>query len=485
MDSLAEFVQMAEMSQKKFEGLRGADAVIVNTNEIIASGANDRAGVMNKFLNQESIQNPKYTPLKIPRRPEWNKDMEAHEIQMNENMAFLEWRRDLALVEENNVKLAITPFEKNIEVWRQLWRVIEKSDILLQIVDARNPYFFYSGDLEKYIRECKGNKEFILVINKADYLTQDLITHWNGYFKEKGVNHVFVSALKEQEKLDTVIDSSSDESDDSNEEEEKEFVPLFDELKKKIDIENELKEINGETQPIEEPKRVAGQINTTEIFTREDILGVLKARAKMLNKDHEDRLMVGTVGYPNVGKSSLINVLCGRKRVGVAAMPGKTKHFQTLLLEDESREICLVDCPGLVFPSFANSKAEMYCCGVLPIQNIREYLSPCSLIISRVPKEVLEKYYKIKLPPRDHHKYTTTNFLSMFALQKGWITGGSSNPNIAEAAKVVIKDYTTGSLVFCHVRPDFDKAKHQAILQSGFGIIQNESIIPSSAQDYT
>ena len=70
--------------------------------------------------------------------------MEAHEIQQNENMAFLEWRRDLALVEENNVKLAITPFEKNVEVWKQLWRVIEKSDILLQIVDARNPYFFYS-----------------------------------------------------------------------------------------------------------------------------------------------------------------------------------------------------------------------------------------------------------------------------------------------------------------------------------------------------
>jgi large subunit GTPase 1 len=131
MDSLDEFVQMAEMSQKRFEGLRGADAVIVNTNEIIASNANDKAGVMNKFLNQESIKNPKYRPLKIPRRPEWTKDMEGHEIQQNENMAFLEWRRDLALVEENNVKLAITPFEKNVEVWKQLWRVIEKSDVLL------------------------------------------------------------------------------------------------------------------------------------------------------------------------------------------------------------------------------------------------------------------------------------------------------------------------------------------------------------------
>jgi large subunit GTPase 1 len=51
-------------------------------------------------------------------------------------------------MEENNVQLAITPFEKNVEIWRQLWRVIEKSDLLLQIVDARNPYFFYCPDLE-------------------------------------------------------------------------------------------------------------------------------------------------------------------------------------------------------------------------------------------------------------------------------------------------------------------------------------------------
>jgi large subunit GTPase 1 len=140
--------------------------------------------------------------------------MEGPEVQHNENMAFLEWRRDLALVEENNVKLAITPFEKNIEVWKQLWRVIEKSHILLQIVDARNPYFFYSADLEKYISECKGDKEFILIINKADYLTPELLTHWNEYFKEKGVDHVFVSALKEQQKLDTVIDEESEEDSD-------------------------------------------------------------------------------------------------------------------------------------------------------------------------------------------------------------------------------------------------------------------------------
>ena len=36
-------------------------------------------------------------------------------------------------MEQNNVTLAITPFEKNVDIWRQLWRVIEKSDLLLQV----------------------------------------------------------------------------------------------------------------------------------------------------------------------------------------------------------------------------------------------------------------------------------------------------------------------------------------------------------------
>ena len=98
--------------------------------------------------------------------------------------------------------------------------------------------------------------------------------------------------------------------------------------------------------------------------------------------------------------------------------------------------------------------------------------------MSRIPKKVLERHYKIRLPPRDSSKYTTTTFLSTFALQKGWITGGSSNPNIAEAAKVVIKDYTTGVLVFCHVRPDFNSEKHKAVTQSGFDIALETSVIP-------
>ena len=131
--------------------------------------------------------------------------------------------------------------------------------------------------------------------------------------------------------------------------------------------------------------------NTTHVFNRSELLAILKHYSANMNKErqaqHRDRLMVGTVGYPNVGKSSVINVLCGIKRVGVANRPGKTKHFQTLNLDDD---LCLCDCPGLVFPSFANSKAEMMTCGVLNVDTMRDYVSPVQLIMSRVPKEVLE-----------------------------------------------------------------------------------------------
>lgn len=73
------------------------------------------------------------------------------------------------------------------------------------------------------------------------------------------------------------------------------------------------------------------------------------------------RLVVGLTGYPNVGKSSTINALFGSKKTVVSATPGKTKHFQTLQVTER---LLLCDCPGLVLPKYAASKAEMVAAGV-------------------------------------------------------------------------------------------------------------------------
>lgn len=57
---------------------------------------------------------------------------------------------------ESEEGLIVTPFEKNLEVWRQLWRVLERSDVIVQVVDARDPLFYRSEDLEEYARCSSG-----------------------------------------------------------------------------------------------------------------------------------------------------------------------------------------------------------------------------------------------------------------------------------------------------------------------------------------
>ena len=83
------------------------------------------------------------------------------------------------------------------------------------------------------------------------------------------------------------------------------------------------------------------------------------------------------VGYPNVGKSSTINALLQTKKVPVSATPGRTKHFQTLFLE---KDFMLCDCPGLVMPTFVSTKAEMVISGILPIDQMRDYVPPVALV---------------------------------------------------------------------------------------------------------
>jgi large subunit GTPase 1 len=83
-----------------------------------------------------------YQHLSIPKRPIWSRDMLAEDLNQREVESFLNWRRSLVAAEDNSKNLKLTPFEKNIDVWRQLWRVVERSDILIQIVDARNPLFY-------------------------------------------------------------------------------------------------------------------------------------------------------------------------------------------------------------------------------------------------------------------------------------------------------------------------------------------------------
>lgn len=96
-----------------------------------------------------------------------------------------------------------------------------------------------------------------MLINKSDFLTEELRQHWSDYFNERGVNHLFFSAKKEQEVIDSTPDEEAPEDKDGNKIFDKDF----------------LKDLTEEDEEIKDSK----PLSTTEIFSRDDLITKIKS----------------------------------------------------------------------------------------------------------------------------------------------------------------------------------------------------------------
>ena len=288
---------------------------------------------------------------------------------------------------------------------------MEKSDIIIQVVDARNPLLFRFPDLEVYAKEISPFKRVALLINKSDLLSEDMRKLWAEYFKSHNVTFFFFSAKLTQNAIDNSLE------------------------------ENKANKL-------------------TDIVGRFQLLQILEKEANEAAEDAgKDFGIVGMVGYPNVGKSSVINALLGAAkldrhahRVSVSATPGHTKHFQTMNIGN----VTLCDCPGLVFPSFFNSKAEMLCNGILPIDEIRgrEFIPAIDLLCERIPRNILEEEYKIKLDlPMTSKKATAITLLEAFCKVRGLHGQGPGRLDESRGARLLLKDFVNARLFYCHPPP--------------------------------
>lgn len=154
------------------------------------------------------------------------------------------------------------------------------------------------------------------------------------------------------------------------------------------------------------------------------------------------QISVGFIGYPNVGKSSVINALRSKKVCNVAPIAGETKVWQYITL---MKRIFLIDCPGVVYPS-AETDTEKVLKGVVRVELVTNPEDYVETVLQRVRKEYIAKNYKIE------NWSTSTHFLEQLAKKTGKLLKGGE-PDVTVTARMVLNDWQRGKLPF-YVPPE-------------------------------
>ncbi|GLE05168.1 hypothetical protein PINS_up014156 [Pythium insidiosum] len=335
-------------------------------------------------------------------KPRWSTEMTPEDLIAEEDAAYEAWISALEH-EQTERKLALNLFERNIEVWRQLWRTIERSDVLVHLVDARCPLLHLSDRLVRYIRSAHASKRVMMVLTKADIVAPDRVTQWIDYINE----------------------------------------------------------LYGEQVPVLAYNREHDQVANASLFAA---IGKL---ARTINKDaralarleDDDTLTVGFIGEPNVGKSSLLNSLFERKLVSVSATPGRTKHLQThyfdrpelLGVGSAFKKVLVCDCPGVVFPRFGIPVALQILFGSFPIAQTREPYSAIRFAAENCDPH-LHEIYKLTPVEEDDEEWTPYTLCEAYAKQRGFhIKGGKLDVN--RAANQLLRDTLNGHKVVLSFPP--------------------------------
>ena len=148
----------------------------------------------------------------------------------------------------------------------------------------------------------------------------------------------------------------------------------------------------------------------------------------------------------------------------------------------------LCDCPGLVMPSFALSTPAMYLNGLLPIDRMREYESSASLLAARIGRERLEAFYTVRLPQpavedgeAPDRPPTGAELLEAYAALHGYMTGASGIPDTGRAVRYVLKDYTSGALLYCEPPPGLAKWSDEDVAGGGMELPREAPKLPRAA----
>lgn len=274
----------------------------------------------------------------------------------------------------------------------ELKKVVDTADVVLQVLDARDPVgtrmkpAIENGSILSHV-----DKKMVLVLNKIDLVPKSVVSAWLEVLRR---SHPTIAIRAGKQSSSVGSNSGAD---------------------------------------------AATKSSTTPVGM-DGLLQLLKNYART-GPRQKTTIVCAVVGYPNVGKSSIINALKRSRAVGVSPRPGYTTSMQEVVLD---RHVRLLDSPGVVFDD--SNAALLNCIDVDaatfdPIPAVQALIRRCD------PQSLILTYNIPRFPPDD-----VMMFLVLVAKSYGRVLKGGI-PDKVGAAKAVLKDWNSGKIPYYTMPP--------------------------------
>jgi len=257
-------------------------------------------------------------------------------------------------------------------IWAEFYKVVDCSDVILHVIDARNVPGTRCTMIEKHIAKNAPHKHLVFVLNKIDLVPNWVAKRWIG---------------------ELALDRPT----------------------------------------------IGFHASLTHAFGKGALINLLRQFGKLLSD--KKQISVGVIGYPNVGKSSVINTLISKKSCKVAPVPGETKIWQYITL---MKKIYLIDCPGVVVDTCGDTETDSVLKGVVRAERLETPEDYIDAILESVKREHVAANYGLPKEGEDSWK-DSTELMEKIAIKCGRLLKGGE-PCLRSAAIMIINDYQRGKL---------------------------------------